>query len=106
VTDRRQWTNGPPWKEFRRRADGFRHALSGGLWLHRFRLNGEPMAHLVSSDRNRLLEVGRRLGLKAEWLQDKPLKHPDHSRRVAAWHWDLLGRYLERVGPPPLDGAS
>ena len=95
--------NGRPWREFGLHAEGFRHALRGGLWLHRFRLNGEPMAHLVSSDRARLLEVGRELGMKREWLQDRPLKHPDDGHRYAAWHWDLLGRYLERVGPPSFD---
>lgn len=76
------------------------HALTGGLWLHRFRLNGEPMAHLVSADRDRLVAVGQLLGMKARWLQDKPLKHPDDGQRYPAWHWDLLGRHLERVGPP------
>ncbi len=71
------------------------HALDGGLWLHPFVLRGEPMAHLVSSDRQALLSVGRRLGLDPAWLQHKPLKHPRTGTRVDAWHWDLRGRYLE-----------
>lgn len=70
------------------------HALDGGLWLHRFVLRGEPMAHLVSSDQAALLRAGRRLGLDPAWLQHKPLKHPRYGERVEAWHWDLRGRYL------------
>jgi hypothetical protein len=70
------------------------HALDGGLWLHPFVLRGEPMAHLVSSDRHALLLVGRRLGLDPAWLQHKPLKHPRTGARIEAWHWDLRGRYL------------
>lgn len=72
-----------------------RHALSGGLWLHRFQLNGEPMAHLVSFDREALLAAGRRLGMAREWLQQKPLKHVDSGVCRQAWHWDLRGRRLE-----------
>lgn len=73
------------------------HALEGGLWLHRHVLRGEPMAHLVSSDKPALLAAGRRLGLDPAWLQHKPLKHPKDGRRVEAWHWDLRGRYLQRA---------
>lgn len=73
------------------------HALEGGLWLHRHPLRGEPMAHLVSSDKQALLAVGRRLGLDPAWLQYKPLKHPRDGNRVEAWHWDLRGVYLQRA---------
>ncbi len=73
------------------------HALDGGLWLHRFRLRGEPWAHLVSSDRSKLIAAGHRLGMREEWLQYKPLKHPRNGGRVAAWHWDLRGRHLDRA---------
>lgn len=55
------------------------------------------MAHLVSTDRERLLEFGRAIGLPAERLQFKPLKDPRTGIRRNAWHWDLVGRYL----PPP-----
>jgi hypothetical protein len=71
------------------------HALDGGLWLHRFVLRGEPMAHLVSSDRELLIGAGRLLGLSERWLQHKPLKHPVTGERVQAWHWDLRGHYLD-----------
>lgn len=70
------------------------HALDGGLWFHRHTYRDEPMAHLVSSDREALLDVGRRLGLRPEWLQYKPLKDPRTGVRVDAWHWDLRGQSL------------
>ena len=73
-------------------------ALDGGVWLHRYTLRGEPMAHLVSADRTRLLAAGRALGLHPAWLQYKPLKHPETGQRVPAWHWDLWGSRLTRLG--------
>lgn len=72
-------------------------ALDGGVWLHRYRLRDEPMAHLVSSDRAQLLAIGRDLGLHPAWLQDKPLKDPRTGLRVPAWHWDLWGTVLRAV---------
>ncbi len=77
--------------EFERRRDGMTYALDGGLWFHKHVWNGERMAHLVSSDKERLLATGRRIGLRAEWLQYKPLKDPSTGVRVEAWHWDLRG---------------
>ena len=55
------------------------------------------MAHLVSSDRTLLLEVGRRLGLAPERIQHKPLRYPPTGVRVDAWHWDLRGRFLDQA---------
>jgi hypothetical protein len=72
-------------------------ALDGGVWLHRWRVRGEPMAHLVSTDRDRLLVLGRDLGFSPDWLQYKPLKDPRTGERVAAWHWDVLGSRLRLV---------
>jgi hypothetical protein len=69
-------------------------ALDGGVWLHRHRIHGEPMAHVVSADREILLQVGRALALHPAWLQYKPLKHPRTGIRVPAWHWDLWGDKL------------
>lgn len=83
--------------EFGRWRDGMVHALEGGLWLHRFRLRGEPWAHLVSSDQPLLILAGERLGMRLEWVQYKPLKFPPTGQRVEAWHWDLRGTYLERA---------
>jgi len=78
-----------------------RFALNGGVWLHRHRINGEPMVHLVSSDKERLLALGKTLGLQPRWLQYKPLKNPDTGVRVEAWHWDVLGERLKLLSPPP-----
>jgi hypothetical protein len=85
------------YREFARRRDGMIHAMDGGLWLHRHVWMGRKMAHLVSTDRQRLLEYGASVGLPASRLQFKPLKDPRTSLRRDAWHWDLVGDYL----PPP-----
>lgn len=55
------------------------------------------MAHLVSRDKDRLLALGRELGLEPSWLQYKPLKDPRTGVRVPAWHWDLWGAHLARL---------
>lgn len=89
------------WQEFRRRRDGVAHALAGGLWLHRHRLDGVPMAHLVSADRQALLDWGREHGLDPRWIQYKPLKDLETGVRVPAWHWDLVG---DRIPPEAQDG--
>ena len=50
--------------------------MSGGLWLHHHTWKGNPMAHLVSSDRERLERVGLSLGLHPARLQYRPLREP------------------------------
>jgi hypothetical protein len=87
----------PPFLEFAERRRGMIHAMDGGLWLHRHTWKGRPMAHLVSTDRARLLAYGAAAGIPAARLQYKPLKDPRTGERVEAWHWDLAGAYL----PPP-----
>lgn len=82
------------WREFISRREGMIHAMDGGLWLHRHIWFETPMAHLVSTDRDQLLAYGAAVGLPAHRLQDKPLKDPRTGERRAAWHWDLVGRYL------------
>ena len=82
------------WMEFALRRDGMIHAMDGGLWLHRHTWLGRPMAHLVSSDRARLLAWGDRVGIPPERLQHHPLKDPRNGIRREAWHWDLGGPYL------------
>jgi len=72
-------------------------ALDGGVWLHHHKIQDEPMAHLVSADKTRLLALGRALGLHPAWLQYKPLKDPRTGMRVPAWHWDLWGERLRRL---------
>jgi hypothetical protein len=77
-------------------------AMTGGLWLHRHRWKGRAMAHLVSTNRDRLLAYGRAVGLPDDRLQFKPLKDPRTGVRRDAWHWDLVGPYL----PPPVSGVE
>jgi hypothetical protein len=84
----------PPYREFASRRDGMIFAMDGGLWLHRHVWRGRPMAHLVSTDRARLLAYGARVGLSAERLQHKPLKDPRTGQIREAWHWDLGGPFL------------
>jgi len=55
------------------------------------------MAHVVSADRERLLALGRELGLHPSWLQYKPLRDPRSGERRPAWHWDLWERILARL---------
>ena len=70
------------------------HAMDGGLWLHRHMWYGRQMAHLISTDREKLVLYGHAVGLSAGRLQYKPLKDPRTGARRAAWHWDLGGPYL------------
>ncbi|HVF40682.1 MAG TPA: hypothetical protein VM939_12350 [Gemmatimonadaceae bacterium] len=81
-------------REFTKRRDGMIYAMDGGLWLHRHVWMGRKMAHLVSTDRARLLAYGARAGLTASRLQYKPLKDPRTGIRREAWHWDLVGDFL------------
>lgn len=80
--------------EFEHRREGMIHAMDGGLWLHRHVWKGRAMAHLVSTDRERLLAYGHAVGLSKERLQYKPLKDPRTTVRREAWHWDLVGPFL------------
>src|SRR5690242_3299456 len=86
-----------PFREFRFRREGMIYAMDGGLWLHRHVWKGRRLAHLVSTDRERLLAYGRRVGIPADRLQFKPPKDPRTGIRRDAWHWDLGGPVL----PPP-----
>ncbi len=85
-------------REFESRREGMIYAMDGGLWLHRHIWFGRPMAHVVSTDRSRLLRYGAAVGLPADRLQFKRLRDPRSGVRRDAWHWDLVGRFL-----PPKD---
>lgn len=89
------------WREFAQRREGMIHAMDGGLWLHRHVWKGQRMAHLVSTDRARLLAFGRAVDLPLERLQYKPLKDPRTGERREAWHWDLV-----RFMVPPVDDRA
>ena len=79
------------------------YAMDGGLWLHRHVWKGRAMAHLVSTDKARLLAYGAEVGLSAGRLQSKPVKDPRTGVRREAWHWDLGGPLLP---PPPMGGSD
>src|SRR3989449_6737359 len=81
----------PSYREFTRRREGMCFALDGGVWLHRHTLRGEPMVHLVSADKERLLALGPALALKPAWLQYKPLKEPRTGGRGPARPRDGMG---------------
>lgn len=83
-----------PYREFLSRRAGMIHAMDGGLWMHRHVWKGRPMAHLVSTDRERLLAYGAQVGIPASRLQFKRLKDPRTGVRRDAWHWDLGGPFL------------
>lgn len=87
-------------REFVRRRDGMVHAMEGGLWVHRHTWRGRSLVHVVSADRERLLEFGQALGLVAERLQYKPLKDPRTAERRDAWHWDLAAEFLQQMPCP------
>ena len=87
------------WVEFAQRRAGMIYAMDGGLWLHRHVWLGRPMAHLVSTDRERLLAWGARVGIPVARLQYHPLKDPRTGERREAWHWDLGGPYLPGQRP-------
>lgn len=88
----------PVYRQFAKHRDGMIHAMDGGLWLHFHVWKGHPMAHLVSVDRELLLEYGRAVGLPEHKLQYKPLKDPRTGERREAWHWDLVGKFLPEKG--------
>jgi hypothetical protein len=88
------------YREFALRREGMIHAMDGGLWLHRHIWKGRPMAHLVSTDRARLIAWGASVGLPEARLQFKPLRDPRTGERRDAWHWDLGGPYLPPPRPP------
>jgi hypothetical protein len=56
------------------------------------------MAHLVSTDREKLIAYGRSVGLSDSRLQFKPLRDPRTGVRRDAWHWDLGGPFLPPRG--------
>jgi len=105
----------PRW--FDRRADGFRHAVAGGLWLapliylSNARFGPGWYGKVVSADPDRLLRWAARTGIPARGLEAKSVPDVDSGprtarRRVPAYHIDLWGprlalaydaKYLARV---------
>jgi hypothetical protein len=108
----RQLTRESGAREFLKLRAGMIHAMDGGLWLHRHVWMGRPMVHLVSTDKQRLLDYGTAVGIPASRLQFKPLKDPRNDIRRDAWHWDLGGPALPpvdemlRMGTPDTQSAT
>lgn len=73
------------------------HAMDGGIWLHHHVWKGRPMAHVISTDRAKLLAYGHSVGLSEDRLQYHPLKDPRTGERRQAWHWDVGGPLLRVV---------
>jgi hypothetical protein len=84
----------PQYREYAKRREGMIYAMDGGLWLHRHLWMGRRLAHLVSTNKDLLLEYGEAVGISSERLQYRPLKDPRTGVRRDAWHWDLGGPVL------------
>ena len=98
-------------RRFARRADGFRHAVHGGLWLaplvylERARFGAGWYGKVVSADPDRLhaWARGKRIPIRA--LEMKSLPDVDSGprrarRRVTAYHIDLWGARLALAYDP------
>jgi len=96
----------PGW--FDRRADGFRHAIRGGLWLaplvymEHARFGPGWYGKVVSADPERLLRWAAHNGVPARGLEAKSIPDVDSGprtkrRRVPAYHIDLWGPRLALV---------
>ena len=98
-------------RAFPRRADGFRHAASGGLWLaplvylERARYGPGWYGKVVSSDPERLLRWAMNKGIPVRALQAKSLPDLDSGarrgrRRLPGYHIDLWGARLALAYDP------
>ena len=98
-------------RRFPRRADGFRHAVGGGLWLaplvylEAARFGSGWYGKVVSADPDRLTAWARRKGIPIRALERKSL--PDVAsgprrarRRVPGYHIDLWGARLALAYDP------
>jgi hypothetical protein len=73
------------------------YAMDGGIWLHHHVWKGRPMAHLISTDKSKLIAYGSCIGLSEDQLQFHPLKDPRTGERRDAWHWDIGGPLLRVI---------
>jgi len=92
-------------RKFERRADGFRHAARGGLWLapliylEHARYGAGWYGKVVSADRLKVLEWGRSKGIPDRALEIKSMPDVDsgprnNRRRITGYHIDLWGPRL------------
>lgn len=99
-------------QSFRRRADGFRHAANGGLWLaplvylEHGRFGGGWYGKVVSSDPERLLAWAVSKGIPKRALQVKSLPDVEMPRatrrRLPGYHIDLWGARLALAYDPQM----
>jgi hypothetical protein len=97
-------------RAFARRADGFRHAAGGGLWLaplvylERARFGPGWYGKVVSADPERLLAWAMAKGIPRRALQVKSLPDLDsplpRRRRLPGYHIDLWGARLALAYDP------
>jgi hypothetical protein len=97
-------------RSFERRADGFRHAAAGGLWLaplvylERARFGPGWYGKVVSADPERLLDWAISKGIAPRALQVKSLPDVDTPRagrrRLPGYHIDLWGTRLALAYDP------
>src|ERR671934_1360548 len=97
-------------RAFARRADGFRHAAAGGLWLaplvylDRARFGPGWYGKVVSSDPERLLAWAVSKGIPQRALQVKSLPDVEmpraRRRRIPGYHIDLWGARLALAYDP------
>jgi hypothetical protein len=99
-------------RAFERRADGFRHAAAGGLWLaplvylERARYGPGWYGKVVSADPQRLLAWAISKGIPQRALQVKSLPDVDMPRatrrRLPGYHIDLWGARLALAYDPEM----
>jgi hypothetical protein len=98
-------------RKFGRRADGFRHAAAGGLWLaplvylEHARYGPGWYGKVVSADPARLLTWARGKRIPERALQVKSLPDVDSGprqgrRRIPGYHIDLWGARLALAYDP------
>jgi hypothetical protein len=98
-------------RKFQRRADGFRHAAKGGLWLapliylENARYGPGWYGKVVSADPSLLLQWARSKGIPDRALQLKSMPDVDSGprqgrRRIAGYHVDLWGARLALAYDP------
>jgi hypothetical protein len=98
-------------RKFARRADGFRHAAGGGLWLaplvylENARYGAGWYGKVVSADRSKVLEWGKSKGIPERALELKSMPDVDsgprhNRRRIPGYHIDLWGPRLALAYDP------
>ncbi|GIW08927.1 MAG: nicotinate-nucleotide--dimethylbenzimidazole phosphoribosyltransferase [Dehalococcoidia bacterium] len=82
---------------FAKRRLGYFHALDGGIWDDPFlHADGRRYRHIVSTDLDRLIAWAESRGISRSRIVRRDLRDFRNNReRVAAWHIDLGGPYLE-----------